>query len=346
MHVMGHHRVHGMTNHDAGYHLLFSHPQMVEDLFRSFVDEPWVTDIDFGTLERVNARLHAEGLDRRDGDIIYRARLLDGSDVYLYLLLEFQSRPDPWMAVRVMVYVGLLYQHLIREGRVTPRGKLPPVFPLALYNGQAPWRASTELRRLIDLPSGIRGIAHFQPRMRYHLIQERDYPEGRNGSLVGLLFRLENCEHLHDLQESVDALIDLLGEPEFQNLRRDFSAWMRHVLIPSKAESPATEQVQGLSEVKTMLAEKFKQWEREIELRAIQRGMEKGLAEGMQQGMQQGVQQGIGQGEAALLSRQLARRFGPLPGWVEEKLHAADQETLERWGIQLLDADSLERVFQ
>ncbi len=30
---------------DAGYHLLFSHPEMVEDLFMNFVQEEWVHDL-------------------------------------------------------------------------------------------------------------------------------------------------------------------------------------------------------------------------------------------------------------------------------------------------------------
>jgi hypothetical protein len=32
----------------------------------------------------------------------------------VYLLLEFQSTVDPFMAVRIMVYLGLLYQDLIK----------------------------------------------------------------------------------------------------------------------------------------------------------------------------------------------------------------------------------------
>ena len=47
--------------------------------------------------------------------------------LYVYLLLEFQSDVDPWMAVRLLVYVGLLYQDLIRAGCLTPDGCLPPV---------------------------------------------------------------------------------------------------------------------------------------------------------------------------------------------------------------------------
>ena len=110
-----------MAKHDSGYHLLFSHPELVEDLMRNFVPEDWVKQLDFSRMERINAKFHAKGLEQRDGDLIYRIHYKSHSfggdgEVYLYLLMEFQSRPDKWMALRVLVYVGLLYQQLLREG--------------------------------------------------------------------------------------------------------------------------------------------------------------------------------------------------------------------------------------
>ena len=63
--------------------------------------------------------------------------------VWIYLLLEFQSQDDPWMAVRMMVYVGLLAQHLIKE-RQLEDGRLPALIPLVLYNGAHPWKAPTD----------------------------------------------------------------------------------------------------------------------------------------------------------------------------------------------------------
>lgn len=35
-----------MAEHDGGYRLLFSHPEMVADLLRDFIPEDWVRDID------------------------------------------------------------------------------------------------------------------------------------------------------------------------------------------------------------------------------------------------------------------------------------------------------------
>jgi len=65
-----------------------------------------------------------------------------------YLLLEFQSSVDRLMAVRLLTYVGLLYQDLAAAGEIPHGGKLPPVLPIVLYNGQAPWTAATALAGL------------------------------------------------------------------------------------------------------------------------------------------------------------------------------------------------------
>jgi hypothetical protein len=45
------------------------------------------------------------------------------------------------MALRMMVYVGLLYQDLIKRGEALADGRLPPVLPIVLYNGSPSWTA-------------------------------------------------------------------------------------------------------------------------------------------------------------------------------------------------------------
>ncbi|MBK6998545.1 MAG: DUF4351 domain-containing protein [Rhodoferax sp.] len=57
------------------------------------------------------------------------------------------------------------------------------------------------------------------------------------------------------------------------------------------------------------------------------------------------MQQGMQQGECSLLVRQLTRRFGALPEWVGARLHQAHTDLLETWGERVLDAMSLEEVF-
>jgi hypothetical protein len=52
------------------------------------------------------------------------------------------------MALRMMVYVGLLYQDLIKEGPV--KGLLPPILPIVLYNGNR-----TKTKRVAYFPFRI-----------------------------------------------------------------------------------------------------------------------------------------------------------------------------------------------
>lgn len=42
-------------SHDNSYKMLFSHPEMVVDLLKGFVNEEWVNQCDFTSLEKVSA---------------------------------------------------------------------------------------------------------------------------------------------------------------------------------------------------------------------------------------------------------------------------------------------------
>ena len=60
---------------------------------------------------------------------------------------------------------------------------------------------------------------------------------------------------------------------------------------------------------------------------------------------QQGIQQGQTEGEAAILVRQLERRFGPLSPRHRARIESADAETLLVWGDRVLTAQSVDEVF-
>ena len=70
------------------------------------------------------------------------------------MLLEFQSRDDRYMALRILSYTSLLYQELVRNQASEASRWLPAVVPVVPYNGTAPepataraWRAPARRRR-------------------------------------------------------------------------------------------------------------------------------------------------------------------------------------------------------
>ena len=318
-----------MAQHDSSYHLLFSHPDLVEDLVRNFVPEEWVQHLDFTGMQRVNAKFHTEGMEQRDGDLIYRIPHQDGDgEIYLYLLLEFQSKPDKWMALRIMVYTGLLYQQIIKEKQLGEDSLLPPVFPLVLYNGDARWRYPLDVQSLIALPRNS-ALQRWQPNMQFFLLEENQYPDGKEGSTAGTIMKIENSSDHRAFRDAVQ-LFDQQIPKSNTSLRRIASTWIGYVIAPHKGLKLEKRDIQDLSEVTQMLSDKIPQWEQEF--------IEKGRKEGRKEGVEKG--------EAILLSRQLELKFGSLPDWAQAKIAEAHKESLENWGLKLLNASSLDEVFE
>jgi predicted transposase YdaD len=330
-----------MHKHDHSYKLLFSHAAMVEDLLRGFIHEVWVKELDFTTLEKVSGSFISDDLREREDDLIWRVRW-QNEWLYVYILLEFQSTVDAFMAVRIMTYLGLLYQDLIKHQQLTARDSLPPVLPIVLYNGRTRWHAARNIRDLIPIvPSGLE---KYCPQLEYLVLDEGAFSDSeltplRN--LVAALFRLEQSRTVTDIQQILSHLIEWLQIPEQAGLRRDFTVWLRRVILPKRWPSVTLPEIYELQEMHTMLAETVQQWYAEAE----EQGMQHGLQRGIQQGLQQGLQQGQLKGERLLFKFQLQAKFGPLSPKIEEQLDILNTETLFHCAKRLLTAATIEEVF-
>ncbi|NWO04538.1 MAG: Rpn family recombination-promoting nuclease/putative transposase, partial [Alteromonadaceae bacterium] len=164
----------------------------------------------------------------------------------------------------------------------TPSGKLPPVLPIVLYNGDKKWSAARNVESLIETIPG--GLEQYRPQLHYLLLDEgaivhsADWPgEARN--LVAGLFRLEhNCDE-QDMLDVLGRLVEWLKVPEQTALRRAFVVWIRRVLLPNQApgmELPEFNNLHDLHEVHDMLSERIKKWP--------DRWLEEGRQEGKEEG--------------------------------------------------------------
>ena len=57
-----------------------------------------------------------------------------------------------------------------------------------------------------------------------------------------------------------------------------------------------------------------------------------------------GIEKGRAEGQALILQKQLAKRFGNVPGWAEQRILSARPEQLEDWALRVLDGKSVEDV--
>ncbi len=261
------------------------------------------------------------------------------------------------MALRILEYTTLLYQELARNGALEPDGLRPPVLPVVLYNGAAPWRAPREVGELIA--PAPPSLARYQPAQRYVVVDERrvrsdDAPEG---NLMAAVAALEQSRSMEDLHRVAVTLKRRGWAPGEERLDLVFGKWLERLmrrLAPRDAPPPA---VSTVEEARMTLEERVSQWPRQWLEQGVEQGRAQGIEQGRAQGIEQGRAQGIEQGRAqgieqgrALLSRQAARKFDAAAG---EGLAAAlagvaDPDRLAQVGDWIIEcetgADLLARV--
>jgi len=66
---------------------------------------------------------------------------------------------------------------------------------------------------------------------------------------------------------------------------------------------------------------------------------------GRQEGREEGREEGRLSGAAQSLENQIMRKFGALPDWARVRIDEANETALNRWTLQILDAQRIEDVF-
>lgn len=314
--------------HDPAYKQFFSNPEMVESLLRDFVSADFIADLDFSTLERCSGSYVTDDLRERHDDIVWRVGWKKGSWCYVALLLEFQSTPDHWMALRTLSYTTLLLLDLVKTGKVRENEGLPPVFPIVIYNGGKAWKAPQEVAALFaPMPEGLK---YYRPQHRHFLLDESRVSGeelDKSKGLVAQLLRLERAQEPEQVRQIVRELIARLHGPEYLSLRRAFTVLLGRVVLKRSGITEEIPEFQDLREVDAMLEERAAQWKNEY----ITLGRKEGEAKGLGRGVQ-------------LL---LEARFGALPASVTTYISSSsDSNTLQKMMLSAYHAESLQSFIE
>jgi hypothetical protein len=124
-------------------------------------------------------------------------------------------------------------------------------------------------------------------------------------------------------------LVKWLSGPEQAGLRRAYLEWLRRRL-PKWFPGETFPEMHDLQEAYEMIANRFEEWKERQRLA----------------GVAQGVEQGRLDGERALVLRQIQHRFGTVPPTLRLRLQSASQAELEHLADRILDATSVDDLFQ
>jgi len=308
--------------HDTGYKELFSYPEFVQQLIEGFAPGDIAQLMDFSTLKQHSGNYITPMFEEKIEDVVWSVEVTwDGvtQEVFLYILLEFQSAVDRTMPIRLMHYVACFYSELLKQKVVTPSQGLPPVFPVVLYNGSQQWTAKADIFEMIT-PEPPEFLKVYQPHLRYYLIDESRYTDEQLGLVqtpLSGVFSIEKAsKDRQGLQQAVDRIVAIIqSDPHKERIDKIITRWLKRHLQRLGTEVNL-DQLNSLVEDKDMLAENLEGWAKKERHEGV---------EGM-------------------LRKQITLKFGELPEWADQRLVEATDEQLDEWVMQILSADSLEAL--
>ena len=284
-----------MSIHDSGYKKLFSNRTIFRQLLETFVNQEWVHSLDFERCEPLDKSFISDHYKETESDLIYKIQFHD-REVYIYILIEFQSTVDRFMALRVLNYMTNFYMDfLVNNSGVQ---KLPAVFPIVLYNGSARWTAPVNLSNLIEQtpPLGQFGLD-----FEYFLIAENTYSQEALLKIRNIVSTLFLAESHYDLDVLVVELLNLFSSEGDRDAVSLFLNWFKQLAVHGRikpADYQSLESIyQNEEEVKTMLVTALEKERQQIFQNGLLEGEQKGRIEGEQKGRIEGEQKGRIEGE-------------------------------------------------
>lgn len=243
-----------------------------------------------------------------------RADLLGLTAEGVLLHFELQSTNDRDMALRMIEYALLIYR-LFRR------------FPkqIVLYVGDSPLRMDDSWNEA-DLA------------FHYTLVDVRDLDSEAllasphiEDNLLAILTRLR--DQTGTVRQILRRIADL-EEPE----RR--SAFAQFLIISGlRRLAPVVKEEAAKMPILNDIMD------HEVIGPAIRQGLEQGLQQGLQEGLRQGLEKGHQKARSEVLKRQLEKRFGSLPAWVEPRLSALSVSELDDLLVRVFDVTRLEELF-
>ena len=241
--------------------------------------ERFVKGVDFSTLKELKNKYVTDENKYRENDIIYEIKIKNET-LYFYILLEFQSTVDKFMPVRMLTYIMLFYQDLIKKSaaKKVKLDKLPAVFPILLYNGEDKWTTPSELKDLIEVR--YEALGKYIPNFAYYKIIENEFSQEslkEIDSINAALFGVETTKDPEEISDCVLRLTQVLKREASPELRMDFRPWINQLIRgcgikPKEVNKIMKELEEGNV---TNLESNLKKMKEEAEKKGIEKGSER-----------------------------------------------------------------------
>jgi hypothetical protein len=298
----------------------FGVPENAASELRAVLPPDLTARLDLGQLAPVPASFIDDELRWRYSDLLFTTEL-DGSDAYVYLLIEHQSSSDPLMAFRMLRYVTRIWEQHLRHH---PNARLlPAVIPLVVYRDRRHWGAPVQMLDLIDLdPADKKAAEPYLPRFEF---------------LLDDLTRVDDSQLLAR-ELTPPALMTLViltiapGNPNVAAELRKWEAQLRALLDGPDGIEGFTALINYTEMVSEAPASEL-------------RDLAASLGPDAEEAYMTTADMLRAEGRAETLTDVLSAKFGSLPNSVAQRIHEAASDQLRAWTLRALAAETLDQVF-
>ena len=326
-----------MALHDSRYKRLHQLHAVNLEWMRHLSDQLGLGAVDPHSVEAHRVEYVTEQLTVRMADLAWFFRCEQGQG--LLLLAEFQSTPDPALALRQYVYA---FNHLLaglQARRYSLNQGLPLPILVALYTGSDPWQAQPLEALFADrLPGGFPF-----PWFHYDMLH-MDPTDRPRRSMLHTLFALECESGGRGYTAILQDFFNVHDDPETRAAFLSFAAatmsrWEGRVgpdgqPLNFDIEWESIRTLEELEMAENMLQERLDTW--------IAEGKAEGRAEGRAEGKAEGEARGKAEGEArGKAEGRKADLLELLEGWLEPQ-----DVALCRAGLEDMSLDQMPTIGQ
>lgn len=203
------------TPHDAVFRQMLTQKEVARDFLQIHLPEAFLNICDMATLTLESGSFIEDDLRTCYSDILYSLQTKHGPG-YVYALIEHQSKPDKFMAFRLMRYAIAAMQHHLNAGHKT----LPLVVPVLFYHGtESPWPYTLNWHHLFSEPKLAKALYGNE----FALVDLTVMPDNQilQHQRVAMLELLQKHIRRRDLSELLDQLITLLTQEHLTEYQID-----------------------------------------------------------------------------------------------------------------------------
>ncbi len=302
--------------HEGMFLKIFKNLDNAKHFLKKHISEDIQKRFDLNTLRLENTTYVDKKLKKHYSDLVFSVDLTDRGNQFakIYLLFEHKSSPDPLTGVQVLKYMALQWLQL-QDQHMLIDGKLPPIIPIVIYQGQEDARRMCpSFHDLVGMPS--EAFRTYIPDFSFAFFNVRGMDEAKVQEKILLKFYVE--------------IIKMQNDPDIKGL----PPRLVRGLLESMEQRTALEYIEIFFRYLVKSSGYLSQEDYKKALELLPEGGEKimetladqWLREGEDRGVILGKQEGLVEGELKNAHETLidlaAEQYGPLPGMLPVKIRS------------------------